>query len=209
MYIIAVVNTKGRRKDDDRVSTRGEGGEGKQKCGNESHGRSPCHVRKVVAVLAVNYPAAFWKQQIAGARWRWLGFLGFALLLVMGSANMVALARAELNRHAQTEEALLAAEHRYRDIFENASEGIFLTSIEGKYLGANPALARIYGYETPDELMASLADISRQLYVDPARRTEFVRLMQEHGEVSDFQSQVRRRDGRVIWISENSRSVRE
>ena len=106
-------------------------------------------------------------------------------------------------------EALRLAEQKYRSIFEHATEGIFQTTPEGKYLSANPTLARIYGYATPDELIISLTNISRQLYILPGRRDEFIRLMQTAGEVREFESQVFRRDGSIIWISENARAVRD
>lgn len=99
--------------------------------------------------------------------------------------------------------------HKYRDMFENAAWGIFQTTPEGHYLAANAALARIYGYETPGELLGALTDIGRQLYVDPGRRPEFVRRMREHGAITGFESEVNRRDGRRIWISESCREVRD
>ena len=105
-------------------------------------------------------------------------------------------------------EALRRAEAKYRSIFENAIEGIFQTTPEGQYLSANPALARIYDYDSPAQLMASIGDIERQLYVDPHRRDEFVRIMEEQGFVANFESQIYRRDGSVIWIAESARAVR-
>jgi phosphoserine phosphatase RsbU/P len=118
----------------------------------------------------------------------------------------------KIARHEQTEdtiEALRRAEQKYRSIFENATEGIFQTTPEGKYLSANPALARMYGYDSPDELLAALTDISRQLYVQPNRRAEFMLAMRRDGRIEDFESQVYRRDGSIIWISENARAVRD
>jgi diguanylate cyclase (GGDEF)-like protein/PAS domain S-box-containing protein len=105
-------------------------------------------------------------------------------------------------------EALANAERRFRSIFENTVEGIYQTTVEGRYISANPALARIYGYESPEELMGSLAATGRHLYVDATRRTDFERLMREAGSVTQFESQAYRRDGSVIWISENARVVR-
>jgi PAS domain S-box-containing protein len=98
--------------------------------------------------------------------------------------------------------------HLNRGMFENAVWGIFQTTAEGTYLNANPALARIYGYGAPAEMLASLTDIGRQLYVDPKRRDEFVRLMREQSAVTGFESQVYRRDGTIIWIAESCREVR-
>ncbi len=96
----------------------------------------------------------------------------------------------------------------YRGMFEHAIWGIFQTTPDGHYLAANPALARIYGYDAPASMLSALTDIGRQLYVDPHRRDEFVRLMRETGIVSGFESQVYRRDGEIIWISESCREVR-
>ncbi|HEX8988249.1 MAG TPA: EAL domain-containing protein [Rhodocyclaceae bacterium] len=111
-------------------------------------------------------------------------------------------------RH-RTQEALENAELRYRHIFEHASEGIFQTTADGRYLAANRALATLYGYASPEELMASLSDIEHQLYVDPGRRDQFRRLMEVRGEVNNFESEIRRRDGSLIWITENAHVVRD
>ena len=101
------------------------------------------------------------------------------------------------------------AEQNYRSIYENAIEGIFQTTPDGHYISANPALARIYGYASPEELIASLTDIAGQLYVDPTRRLEFSRMLRERDTVEAFESQVYRQDGRVIWIAEKARAVRD
>jgi diguanylate cyclase (GGDEF)-like protein/PAS domain S-box-containing protein len=105
-------------------------------------------------------------------------------------------------------EALETAELRYRHIFEHASEGIFQTTRDGRYLAANPALARLYGYATAQELIDDLADIERRLYVKESRRDKFRHLMETHGEVVNFESEVFCRDGSKIWISENAHIVR-
>ena len=111
--------------------------------------------------------------------------------------------------HSQaTLQALDHAEMRYRHIFEHASEGIFQTSLDGHYLAANPALAQIYGFESPAALMAGLSDIDRRLYVKAGRREVFHRLMKAQGQVLNFESEVYRRDGTCIWISENAHIVR-
>jgi PAS domain S-box-containing protein len=112
-------------------------------------------------------------------------------------------------RNAHPIEALRLAEQKYRSIFEHATEGIFQTSLDGHYLSANPALAQIYGYSSPEELLTALVDISRQLYVQPDRRAEFILAMRQNGIVAAFESQVYRRDGSIIWISENAHAVRD
>ncbi|HBB35858.1 MAG TPA: PAS domain-containing sensor histidine kinase [Cyanobacteria bacterium UBA8803] len=109
----------------------------------------------------------------------------------------------------QVEEALRQAEQKYRNIFDNAVEGIFQTTPDGQYQTCNPALARIYGYDSPTELLENLTDIERQLYVDPQRRYEFIERLQACDSISTFESQVYRQDGSIIWISENARAVRD
>ena len=100
------------------------------------------------------------------------------------------------------------AEEKYRSIFEHVQEGIFQTTQSGKFISANPMLAQIYGFDSADDLIARMKDISDQLYVNPKRRKEFVDIMQEKGIIHNFESQVRRVDGELIWISENVRAVR-
>lgn len=105
--------------------------------------------------------------------------------------------------------ALLEAEEKYHGVFDHLVEGIFQTTPDGRYLMANAALARIYGYDTPEELIQGLTDITHRLYVQEGRRDEFVRLMQENDVLSGFESQVFKKDGSVIWISENCRAIRD
>ena len=114
----------------------------------------------------------------------------------------------KLNRkQAELIAQLHQAEHKYRHIFENALEGIFQSTSDGRYISANRALAQIYGYNSPEELMVTLTNVEHQLYVEPHSRTEFMKLMQLEGEVSNFESMVYRKDGSIIWISESARTV--
>jgi len=98
---------------------------------------------------------------------------------------------------------------QYRSLFENAIEGIYRTTPDGRYLAANPALARIYGYDAPHELIAGLTDIARHLYVYPEDRDRFKQALIHGSEVRNFEAQVFRKDGTVIWIAENARAVRD
>jgi PAS domain S-box-containing protein len=123
-------------------------------------------------------------------------------------ADLVSLA-IEASERDRAEIALRQAEQKYRSIFENAVEGIFQTTPDGNFLSVNPALARIYGYATPEELTSNLTDIRQQAYIDPQRRAEFTRIMNETGEISGFESQVYRADGSIIWVSESARAVRD
>lgn len=109
----------------------------------------------------------------------------------------------------RSEEALRKAEQKYRNIFERSIEGMFQSNPSGEYLLVNSTLAHIYGYESPAEVMNSIRDIQHQLYVDPSRRLELNHLLQEKDAVRDFQSQCYRKDGSIIWISENARTIRD
>jgi len=113
----------------------------------------------------------------------------------------------DVTEQVLSQRQLADAELRYRSIFEDSVVGMFQTSIDGHYLAANRALAELYGYENPAALIAGLSDIAISLYVAQGRREEFKTLMREHGRVTDFESEVYRRDGSSIWISEHAHVV--
>jgi urea ABC transporter urea binding protein len=115
----------------------------------------------------------------------------------------------DMTERKQAEEARHSAETRYRSIFENTYEGLFQMTPDGRLLSANPGLARIYGYESAEELRAALICLNQQRYVDKNRWDTFLTRMQTEERVSDFESQVYRQDGEVIWISENAHVVRD
>ncbi|MEG3894255.1 MULTISPECIES: adenylate/guanylate cyclase domain-containing protein [unclassified Microcoleus] len=123
--------------------------------------------------------------------------------------NAVGTQLGSLIQRKQAEELLRIAQEKYHSIVENAMEGIFQSTPSGGYLSANPALAKLYGYDSPEELMSDIKNISQQLYVDPERRLEFVAAMDAENAVSGFESMVLRKDGCRIWISENVRAVRD
>jgi adenylate cyclase len=110
-------------------------------------------------------------------------------------------------QQGQLYQQLYRAEQRYHSIVENAVAGIFQSTPSGQYISANPALAKLYGYDSPEELISSVKNISQQLYVDPNRRREFVEAIEADNAVFEFESQVYRKDGKIIWILENARAV--
>lgn len=124
-----------------------------------------------------------------------------ALLQVVTADLALALER------RQTELSLKQAELKYRSMFENAVEGMFQSTPEGQYLTVNPMLARLYGYDSPQDLMQTLTNINQQLYVQPGRRQEFTNLIQAGGAVLGFESEVYRKDGAMIWIAESARAI--
>jgi PAS domain S-box-containing protein len=100
------------------------------------------------------------------------------------------------------------AEESYRKLFEGSIDGIYVTTPAGALLNANPALARIMGYDTPEQLISSISDIARTIYVHPAARAEYQLLMRRDGMVREFEYQVRARDGAVLWLSDSAMAVR-
>ena len=133
----------------------------------------------------------------------------FPLLNAQGDCYALCGIGTDITDRKRAEELRKESEERYRSIFENAVEGIFQTTIDGKYVAVNPALARMYGFDSPNDMIATITDITSQLYVDPGRRDEFIRLMQAQEEVTSFEAQVYRKDGSCIWVSENVRTRRD
>lgn len=106
-------------------------------------------------------------------------------------------------------QTLQEAEAKYRDIFENAIEGIYQSTPDGYYLSVNPALANMYGYPSPQELVEKITNIALQVYIHPNRRADFIQLLENNDSISGFESQIYRADGTTIWISENARAKRD
>jgi PAS domain S-box-containing protein len=111
-------------------------------------------------------------------------------------------------QHNQTEEALHEAEARYRGFFENVVEGLFHTTLDGRFITVNPSFARIFGYKSPEEFLSKISNV-KQLYVDPSNRDELVHLIQTQEVVTGFETQLYRKDGSVIWISLNVRVLHD
>jgi PAS domain S-box-containing protein len=114
----------------------------------------------------------------------------------------------DMTEHHEAQEALRIAEENYRSIFETALEGIFQSSPEGHYLKVNQAMARIYGYESSEEMLACVVDIGNQIYVNVSDRAEFQRRIAESDMVKEMEYQVYRKDGSIIWIQEDTRAIR-
>jgi PAS domain S-box-containing protein len=108
---------------------------------------------------------------------------------------------------ALTEQRL--AEESYRKLFEGSVDGIYVTTPGGRLLNANPALARMMGYDSPEDLIGGVNDIARAVYVDPELRGEYQARMQRDGMVREFEYQVRQRDGGILWLSDSATSVRD
>jgi two-component system, NarL family, sensor histidine kinase UhpB len=126
----------------------------------------------------------------------------------LNSAIERELREADVRRERRAaEEERRRAEEKYRSIFENAVEGIFQTTIEGQFLTANPAMARMFGYESPEDLLEAISNVRDQLYAKPERREEFYRHALRDGFVSGFEIEMQRKDGSPVWVSVNARAV--
>ena len=115
----------------------------------------------------------------------------------------------DITERKQAEEFLRQAEQKYRSIFENAVEGIFQTTLEGQYISVNPALARMIGYDTPEESIKGVIDLSKQGYVNPEDRVRYKKTLEEQGIIQVFETQHYRKDGSIIWVSINARAVKD
>jgi diguanylate cyclase (GGDEF)-like protein/PAS domain S-box-containing protein len=110
----------------------------------------------------------------------------------------------DVSQRRAAEMALKESENKYRGIFDGALEGIFQTALDGRILTANLALAKMLGYDSPDEIVAAIEDVSRDLWVDSNQRSRLIRLIEEQGFVRGFECQFKRKDGVVIWVSLNA-----
>ena len=115
----------------------------------------------------------------------------------------------EVTARKQAEEALREAETKYRSLFVNAVDGIYRTTRTGQFIDANPAMARMLGYDSPEELVAGINSIAQQLYVVPEQRWELTRLLEKHDVVERFETQLYRKNGSVIWVSLCARAIRD
>jgi len=138
---------------------------------------------------------------------RWIHDRAFPVKDKSGNVYRVVGIAEDITPQKEMEDVLRNAEARYRGIFENATEGIFRTTPEGRILIANPALARMFGYQSPQELVSSVADVGRQIYVSPEKRAEMKRLLLEQGAIQGFEEENWRKDGSKIWVTLNAHAV--
>jgi PAS domain S-box-containing protein len=115
----------------------------------------------------------------------------------------------DITDRKRVEEELKQSEERYRSIFENAQEGIFRSIPGGKIIMANQAMAKMFGYESPEEGMTSITDIARQHYVNPEDRRKLKEMLEEYGFTKEYETQNYRKDGSIIWTSLAMQAVRD
>jgi len=125
------------------------------------------------------------------------------MLQVLSAQAAISIENAKLYR--RLEESAI----RYRSLFENAVEGIFQTSDEGSFINVNPSFADILGYDSPEEVIPSIRATSKHMYLNPEDRDKWRFLLNSEDQVIGFETQVRRKDGRLIWISMSAHAVRD
>ena len=140
---------------------------------------------------------------------RWVRAFIYPVKVADASIQEVVLIHEDITERVRAEEERRQAEANYRLIFENAVEGIFQTTAEGEFVTANPALAHMFGYDSPEDLLEKVSNIGDQIYADPGRRETFIQLARRDGLVQDFEMRVRRGDGKTTWASMNARVVRD
>jgi PAS domain S-box-containing protein len=113
----------------------------------------------------------------------------------------------DITKRKEAEERLRESEENFRSIYNNAVDGIFQSTPEGRFLSVNPAFARIFGYASPEEMIDSIADISVHYYVNPEDRQRFMEILEAQGLVEGFEFKAKRKDGAEIWISNNTRGI--
>jgi len=164
---------------------------------------------RAVAIPPVKYEPEETIPNVSGVTHRWVRAFIYPVKDAGGNVQEVVLVHEDITERMQADEERRLAEEKYRGIFENAIEGIFQTTVEGRFVTANPALARMFGYDSPEELLENVSNVVEQLYADPERRAEFNRLVQRDGFVSGFEIQIRRKDGGTMWASASARAIRD
>ncbi len=174
----------------------------------EDAGKVEKVLRECVGRRDSDPPRVEYRVRARDGTWRHFEAISTNLLHDPSVGGIVVNAR-DVTERKQAEEELRDAEEKYRGIFENAVEGIYQISVEGSLLTANPAMARILGYESPEDLIESVTDIAEQLYVDPSDREEFKQLIRSRGSLVGFETDLYRKDGRIISVSFAARVLRD
>ncbi len=133
--------------------------------------------------------------------------LAFNRIVQDGETTGISVFGKDITERKTAEKRLLDAERQYRDIFEGAIEGIYRITLEGKPLAVNPAFARMLGYDSAQEFLSALVNRAHQVWLDPAGRSQFLRLLEQHEVVHGYERQFKRKDGSVIWVSVSGRKI--
>jgi len=173
------------------------------------------------AVLIESEPPGQWADELAQAQG---GALFEAFLLTkggqripveikasvadLGGQRVWALLCRDVTLRRLVMETLDSAQKNYRKIFEMAVNGVFQSTLEGRFLKGNPAMAEMLGFDSPGQMLVEIMNLGRQVYADPDDRREFCALLKDKGEVRRFETRFLRRNGTVLWVSLTARLVR-
>lgn len=146
------------------------------------------------------------KQEVRLTDGTWLNFDWRRLPSADGSIGYVSVFT-DITVRKRAQIRLRQAEAKYRQIFDNVHEGIVQVTPEGRVLAINRAGAAIFGFASPEEMLATVTRAGEQLYVNPERRKELLKQLERHGLARDFRSEMRRRDGATVWVSKTLRRV--
>lgn len=168
-------------------------------------------LRRRILVLTPEAPVCDIRHQtvLPGGEERFLNWTVRAIFDDAGRVGEYQAMGRDVTAYWRMERELVKSEAKYRDIFEHSAEGIFQFEPNGAMIACNPALARILGYGSSEEVMLEQGDLFRRIQSRQDDRLEFLRLLALHGRVFDFEMQVVRCDGRTVWLSVNARAVRD
>src|SRR5829696_5087076 len=162
---------------------------------------------RATAVPPVRYEPEATIPSVSDVAHRWVQAFIYPVKDADGRVQEVVLVHEDITERRAAEQERRMAEEKYRSIFENAVEGIFQTTVEGQFLTANPAMARMFGYGSPEELLEAVSDIGHELYVEAERRAELYRVARQDGFVSGFEVRMYRKDGSPMWASMSARAT--
>lgn len=162
----------------------------------------------VKAALAGHRPYQLtYRLTTRDGRTKWVWEQGQGIFDGKGKVEAVEGFITDITEQKEAQLALKRSERRFRSIFENAIFGIYQSTPDGRFLIMNPASARILGYDNPEEAVSNINDIATDMYLDPAERDQFLEAIHREGQIPEWISRIRRRDGSVIWVMERSRGI--
>jgi diguanylate cyclase (GGDEF)-like protein/PAS domain S-box-containing protein len=162
------------------------------------------YIEEVRLGKSVSYENTF--DLVSGKRWIEVNYAPY--FDANGQIASIVVLSYDITDHKRLEESLRVAEADYRDIFERAPVGIFRSTVDGYFMKVNHVMAEMYGYSSPEEMLADVKSIAAQIYAEPMLREELAYLLAKHREVLGFESLDRRKNDSAFWTSMNARAVK-
>ena len=165
-----------------------------------------CVAWLVFGELSGAYTPAVLVQSVPG------DFFSAPLILILTALMVRLLTETLFQSNLQLQKELKErklAEEKYRNIFENAIDGIFQSTTDGRFVSVNPAMARMYGYDSPEEMVQKVTNIASQIYVEPELRNVLRRRLADGEKITGFESHEYRKDGSTLWTSMNAQAIHD